>query len=61
MKVNSKMTSIMGMADIFIQMATITQECGKMESGQVGENQSTKVVKYMKECGSIVNLLVTEE
>jgi len=38
MKVNSKMISIMDMADIFIQMATIILEIGRMERDKVGAN-----------------------
>jgi hypothetical protein len=38
MKVNSKMISIMDMADIFIQMVTIILEIGRMERDKVGAN-----------------------
>jgi hypothetical protein len=60
MKVNSKMTFIMDMADIFTPMAAIILEIGLMAKDLAGANMLTSSERFKKECGNTLNLLATE-
>ena len=60
MKVNSKMTFIMGMADISTPMAAIILEIGLMAKDLAGANTLTSLERFKKECGNTLNLLATE-
>jgi hypothetical protein len=60
MKVNSKMIFIMAMVDIFILMEIIILVIGWMEKDLDGEGLLISLVKFMKECGVIVNLWEAE-
>jgi hypothetical protein len=60
MRVNSKMTFIMGMGDISTLMEAIILEIGLMAKDLDGENMLTNLERFKKECGNTLNLLVTE-
>lgn len=47
----------MDTVDISMGTETITLECGKTERDKATANLLTKMVRSMKECGRIVNLL----
>ena len=50
-----RMIFIMATEDTFIQMVTTIWAIGSTANGLAGENQSTSLAKFMKECGSTVN------
>ena len=56
MKDNFRMIFIMVMVDIFTLMEIIIWVTGQMEKDLDGEDQLISQVKFMKECGVIVNL-----
>ena len=60
MKVNSKMTFIMGMADISMPMAAIILEIGLMERDRDGVSMLTNLERFRRECGNTLNLWVAE-